>query len=192
MGFAMSTSDQVKPSRPNPDVLEILDEFWVMFLKNRSLCGYLPPSAIGMRRLMPGYYYDGSTPYESIIFKESVTPESRAAHNAVATWNNENFILRLWAILESNGFTKPIRGGAVRADHVRLLKELRQHFGHGSGRFDLSKPEHRRLHRDFARLFPDVASEERIPLSIDTVLEPMLLYCREYVAAVLALGDASA
>jgi len=190
MGVAMCMNDDLKPSPPNPDVLDILDDFWEMFLKNRSLCGYLPTSAIGMRRLMPGGYYDQATPYEAIIFKESVTVESRAAHNAVATWNNENFVLRLWAILESNGFTKPIREGAARADYVRLLKRLRQHFGHGSGRLDLSKSDHRRIHRDLTSLFPDLDSEERIPLSIDTVLEPLFLRCREYAAAVLHLADA--
>ena len=181
----MCAEEHVAPSFPEPAVLATLDEFWDMFMKNRSLCGYLPMGAIGMRRLTPGGYYNDVTPYEAIIFKESVTLESRAAHNAVATWNNENFVIRLWAILESNGFTKPIRDGASRAEYVRLLKRLRQHFGHGSGCFDSSKADHRRLSRDLAALFPAVGSTEHLPLSIDVVLAPMFRYCREYAEAVL-------
>jgi hypothetical protein len=181
----MCACEAVNPSKPDPTVLSILDEFWDMFLRNRSLCGYIPLDAVGMRHLQPGDYYDVATPYEFIVFKEPITLESRAAHNAVATWNNENFMLRLWAILESNGFTKPLRESAARAGSVKVLKGLRQHFGHGSGRFDLSKPEHRRLNRDIAALFPVVGDAAGIPLSIDTVLEPMLAHCREYVQDVL-------
>jgi len=181
----MSDGVPVNPSKPDQAVFGILDEFWDMFRRNRSLCGYIPRGAVGMRHLQPGGYYDDATPYEFIVFKRPVTPESRVAHNAIATWNNENFLLRLWAILESNGFTKPIRESAAGSDHVKLLKRLRQHFGHGSGRFDPSKSDHLRLQRDIVKLFPGIGAAEGIPLSIDTVLEPMLVHCREYVQDVL-------
>ena len=187
----MGACQEPEPGIPDPAVLGLLDEFWQLFMRNRSLCGYMPVGAIGMSHFFPGGYYGEVTPYERIVFKEPVTPESRAYHNAIATWNNENFMLRLWAILESNGFTKPIRESAASAEYVKLLKRLRQHFGHGSGRFDQSKADHLRLRRKLIELFPAVASSEGIALSIDTVLEPMRERCYEYAEDVLRRkGDA--
>ena len=177
---------RVETATPDPTVVQTLDEFWPLFVNSRSLCGYLPEELVGATAITPGPFYQDSTPYEFITLKAPLDCQARDAHNRVATWTNENCLIRLWAILESNGYTKPIREKARRSEAVKLLKRLRQHFAHGSGLYDDTKSAHRSLRRGVLRQFPVPGDPLGIPLNIDLVLTPMFLACKEYVNDVLA------
>lgn len=178
---------RAETATPDPTVVKTLDEFWLLFVNSRSLCGYLPEWLIGAISIKPGPYYQGSTPYKYITLKAPLDCQTRDAHNRVANWTNENCFIRLWAILESNGYTKPIRENAQRSKEVKLLKGLRQHFAHGSGHYDDTKSPHRSLRRQVLRQFPVPGDPPGIPLNIDLVLNPMFLACKEYVSDVLFL-----
>jgi hypothetical protein len=176
---------RVETAIPDLTVVQTLDEFWPLFVNSRSLSVYLPKEGIGATVFRPGPFYQASTPYDLISLKTPLDGQIRDAHNRIATWTNENCLIRLWAILESNGYTKPIREKARRSEAVKLLKQLRQHFAHGSGRYDDSNPDHRSLRRKVLKQFPVPDDPPDIPLNIDLVLEPMFLACKEYVKDVL-------
>jgi hypothetical protein len=156
-----------------------------MFVNSRSLCGYLPEEALGARSFSPGPFYEEGTPYLRITLKEPLTPEVREAHNRIGGWTNQNGLIRLWAVLESHGFTKPIRRGAAESETVSLLKRLRQHYAHGSGLYDDHKRDHRKLRRDLLKAFPVPGDPTGIPLDINRVLAPLFAGCRRYVDDVL-------
>ena len=176
---------QPENSTPNPTAIQALDEFWPMFQNSRSLCGYLSESLLGANYFIPGPFYQEETPYACVQLKKTLTDDVRQAHNRIGAWTNENCLVRLWAILESHGYTKPIREHAEGADTVKLLKQLRQHFAHGTGLYDDHKKAHQKLRRDLLRAFPLPGDPQGIPLDIDRVLLPMFKRCRQYVDDVL-------
>lgn len=172
-------------SEPDPAVVDVLHEFWPMFVNSRSLSVYLPESLLDSERFAPGPFYCATTPYSYVQLKTPLSPEIRTAHNRIGAWTNENFLIRLWAILESHGFTKPIRANARGSDAVRLLKRLRQHFAHGTGLYGKRKRDHRKLRCDLLKLFSVPGEHDDIPTNIDYVMRPMFVGCLKYVDDVL-------
>ena len=179
-------------STPDPAVVQALNEFWPMFQNSRSLCCYLGRKGLGKASFVPAPFYQATTPYLLVRFKQPLSHAVRQAHNRIGGWTNENCLIRLWAILESHGFTKPIRENVNSSDTVKLLKRLRQHFAHGTGLYDKHKPRHRKLRRDLLHAFPVPKPNPReIPLDIDRVLKPMFESCRQYVDEVLRREQAA-
>lgn len=176
----------VEQSTPDPAIRDALRDLWPLFVDARSLCVYLPRDAVGWTRFAPGPFYEQEAPYAYVELKAPMTREALAAHNQIAAWTNQNFPIRLWAILESHGFTKPIRDSAQHADTVRFLKKLRQHFAHGSGAYDSSKKRHAELQSELLRLFDVHPGHDPLPLNIESVLQPMYERCVRYVEDVLA------
>ncbi len=176
---------KIDRSTPNGAVISALDDFWPMFINNRSLCCYLPEKMLGVDRFIPGNFFQATTPYSHVQFQAPLTVEVRLMHNRIGAWANENCLIRLWAILESHGFTKPIREDVRNFEIVKLLKRLRQHFAHGTGIYDDSKKGHRKLRKDLLNVFPVPGNPSEIPLDIDCVLLPMFKYCSQYVDDVL-------
>jgi len=168
----------------NPAVVQVLHEFWPMFVNSRSLCVYLAEDLLGEEGFAPGNFYKETTPYSYVKLRAPLSLDVRTAHNRIGSWTNENCLIRLWAILESHGFTKPIRD-AQGCEAVGLLKRLRQHFAHGTGLYDKHKPNHRRLRSDLLKMFTVPGDSEEIPTNIDCVLRPMFERCNEYVEDVL-------
>ena len=175
-----------RQSKPDPTALDVLLDFRRMFVNSRSLSVYLPEKCNGSSTFAPGKFYRATTPYSGVQFKAPLTEKVRLEHNRIGAWANENFLIRLWAILESRGFTKPIRTGVRGTAEVRLLKCLRQHFVHGTGIYNDGKKEHRKLRCDLLKLFPVPGDHDGIPTNIDYVMVPMYERCLEYVKDVLA------
>ena len=183
----MSKCVEITEAVPDPAVRQALEEFWPMFFNSRSLCVYLPEKMIGREYFAPGTFYCATSPYNYVQLKVPLSEQVRSEHNRIAAWTNENFFIRLWAILASHGFTKPIRSGIRGSAEVKLLKKLREHFAHGSGQYDKRKQEHRNLHKELRKLFTVPDEHDGIPTNIDTVLEPMYKRCLDYVEDVLNL-----
>lgn len=166
-----------------------------MFVNSRSLSVYLPEKCNGESTFAPGEFYRATTPYSYVQLKAPLTEKVRQEHNSIGAWINENFLIRLWAILESRGFTKPIRTNVRGTAEVQLLKDLRQHFAHGTGLYNDRKLEHRNLRRDLLKSFPVPGDIDGLPTNIDYVMVPMYERCLEYVQDVLAAeaseGDGS-
>jgi hypothetical protein len=172
-------------STPDSAINAVLDEFWPMFVNSRSLCSYITESLVGAKSLVPGAFYQETTPYLCVVLKEPLTPQVLAQHNRIGGWTNENCLIRLWAVLESHGFTKPIRPAAAKSTTVKLLGRLRQHFAHGSGAYDETKRRHRKLRRDLLEAYPVPGNPGGIPTDINQVLKPIFDDCRVYVRDVL-------
>jgi hypothetical protein len=135
-------------------------------------------------------FYQSETPYLNIQLKTPLSESVRRSHNEIAEWTNQNCLIRLWAILESHGFTQPIRKDAIHADTIDLLRRLRHHFAHGTGRYDDEKPAHRKLREKVLATFDMSRLKTEIPLDIDRVLKPMFERCQAYVEDVLSHQNA--
>ena len=158
--------------KPDSRVMDALDDLGAMYTASRAFLPYIPESVIGEK----DYEIEGMRWHRL----HPITPEQRAKHNQAANWNNENFVIRLWAVLESHGFKGTKES---RTKPIQLLYELRCHFAHGRGRDD---KERQRLRGCVMREFNvQNASPGVIPLDKDRVLKRMLELARKYVRGVL-------
>jgi hypothetical protein len=109
--------------------------------------------------------------------------------NDIAHWINENFILRLFAVLESHGcFTGSFRTDLDGYEEMDILRRLRNKIGHGSGRYDPSDGDKRKLYERLVRHFsvdPTSYLEDtsKYPLAVNQVLVPLAKACEKYAVA---------
>ena len=179
LGKPCKPGDPSAGLKPDPKAMDALCELWDTYRANRSLSVYLDESDLGSKSIAPGAFYNG--PYASVQLREPLSRATLELHNHIGNWNNENFIIRLWAILDSHGFkgTKD-----TRPEEIQLLYDLRCHFAHGRNQ---DEKERRKLRCCLICLFENLENTpiDCIPLDIDNVLEPMLQRCEEYIQDVL-------
>lgn len=110
-------------------------------------------------------------------------------------WVNEAFIIRLCAVLEAHhvvGGGKSLDRSLPGWKRVDLCRRLRNKFAHATG--EIHDQDSRTLDAEIKREFglgnQESIFEGRFILSKDAVLQPMLLSCRQYACALLALETA--
>jgi hypothetical protein len=108
--------------------------------------------------------------------------------NNLAHWLNENFVLRLFAVLESNGLYRAGIKDLDGRDELDITRRLRNMIGHG-GLYDPDDAEKRRLYDRIVQHF-HVDSQSYLddptvyPLGVGQVLVPLARGCQRYVVAV--------
>lgn len=175
--------------------IEAIDSLWKAFFLTRSLFPRMDESLAesGAQWWEPPGFYDES-PYLLIVSKWPVTDADVAENNRVAHWLNENFLIRLYAILEVFDVVKIDRPEAPGYDQYKVVRALRNKLAHGSsGRYDKSKSEDREALERLKRICPEFTPPERyggrFDLSISAVLWPLVVGVREYAAHVLELTE---
>lgn len=163
---------------------ESIDQQIELLLRARAVFPFMPPEAVGKAEFATGLVYAAAGHRATITFSPRLSNEERLARNAVGHWINQNFIVRLWAIMDSSGTTKPIRHKVDGAEEVDLVRRLRHQISHSSGRLDANKPEQLKLQEALARWAEadaeSLASDE-FPVSIDSVLLPLAGACKRYL-----------
>ena len=167
-------------------ILKEMDILW----RNHNHCrSYFPRTSIEHcgeteRGTAPWYRAQGFNPI--IHFDRRLNEEDVQKIHEIAHFMNQNFIVRLWAIVDSHdiscdkGHTNHSIPGWKAMD---ILSRLRNVIGHESGRYDSDNKYHQKLLKDMRRHFPKIPKEERnlFPLSISEVLFPLFLECKGYV-----------
>jgi len=176
--------EQAPGSKPDPRVWEALERLERSMDWTRWLVPYLEPGRIG-KGCLAARGRPSNAPL--LVFPQGVSTPIRQRHNEAANVANENFLIRLYAILERHGFTRPIDDNADNAEIVKLLKDLRNYYAHGSGVYDPRNSEHEELRTAVVTSFDDLenVSEDVIPLDVDRVLGEFLKRCRKYVKDVM-------
>jgi hypothetical protein len=166
-------------------IYEEIDILW----KNINHCrGYFPcvsDESVGAKVLLtPPYYQDQGI---NIIhsFEDPLTVEKKNEINEVGHWINQNFIIRLCALMES--FHMLSKGIDINfhlngSEHLNIVRRLRNRFAHSSGRFNPDDKEDlktMKLMRDNLNISIDGRTDW--PLAISTVIEKLLEGCRLYV-----------
>jgi len=176
-----------------PTAIETIDSLWRSHYNARSLFPRMDAALAdsGQDGWSPPSFYDES-PYLLVTMKQPISAADVEFNNYVAHWMNENFIIRLYAILQAYDVAKVDAPNASGYDEYKIVRRLRDKLAHGSsGRYDASDKNDRdalerlrRVGRGFVE--PD-DYDGRFDLSISGVLFPLLLGCRDYAAAVLGL-----
>jgi hypothetical protein len=108
----------------------------------------LSTDLVGHTEFPTPHYYGNMGLSVWFRFSSPLTSEFITEFNDLARWINQNFVLRLYAVLELNGLisqTIRIRPDIEGHNEVDILRRLRNSFGHGSGRYDPTDVGKRRL-----------------------------------------------
>ena len=124
-------------------------------------------------------------------FAEPLTAERIDEINEIGHWINQNYVVRLCALLEAHNVisrTRSINADLDGHDEVDILRRLRNEFAHTEGWYNPTGPEQRRLQNRLIEHFslepenhPEASDKFRIP--IDEVLVPLTEGCKRYVQA---------
>ena len=120
-------------------------------------------------------------------FDQPLTEERIHKNHEIGHWINQNVIVRLCALLESYHILskticidKSLRGWK----DLDLLRRLRNHFAHGSGKYDSNDGEQRKLAQELIchfKLGNNLEDLTGFPLPIDEVIHPLFEGCKKYV-----------
>jgi hypothetical protein len=172
-------------------VVRQIDEQIQYLHRARALFPRLSTDLIGHTEFPTPRYYEDMGLGVWFRFSSPLTSEFIMEFNDLAHWINQNFVLRLYAVLESNGLISPtirIRPDIEGHNEVDIIRRLRNTFGHGSGRYDPADAEKRELFERIVSHFDlevgeDSEHEGKYPLSISEVLIPLAEGCRRYAAS---------
>jgi hypothetical protein len=171
--------------KPKADTLKELDLLWNLFNQCRSHFPATSNENVGQQVIPTAPYYVRQGFQVTMCFNSPLVEKDIKNLNRIGHWLNQNFVVRLVALLQSHGvirYGSNIDTSAPGGAEVKLLRDLRDVFAHTAGGFKRQKKEHRKLLRELTTRFALNASEcPDFPLGIGEVLEPLYLGCRAYV-----------
>jgi hypothetical protein len=97
----------------------------------------------------------------------------RDYNNSIGHFLNQNFLLRLFAVLQYHGIYDGF--DKTRYKKLQILKQLRNEFGHGLGTYNPTSPKDKKLMKNIVTEFnlPDIDYSD-FPISIDTVINEIV------------------
>jgi hypothetical protein len=120
-----------------------------------------------------------------VTLPEKKTERWNQAAKGIGTWLNQNFVIRLYGILDSKG----IRKIKDKPDIIKLIEKLRPNVGaHSTGRRISKKSDHKTATNLINSLFEKNYKVDEIDsyiLSVDTVLEPMKNQLIDYIKSLI-------
>jgi hypothetical protein len=159
--------------------------------RSRATFPYISPTVVGQTNFKTAPYYLVHGHHITFTFDTPITEATRKEVNEVGYWINQNFMMRLYAVLEAGR----IVGNRIRIEddldgckEIKLLRWLRNKFSHGSGAYKATVAEDRKLREALIELFnvsdrepPD--SSGWFPIPIKGVLMKLADGCERYVRA---------
>jgi len=128
----------------------------------------------------PSFYKKNGFSFKVVIAEPKSKRWLKAA-NGVSNWLNQNFIIRLYGILDS----KNIRKTENKPEIIQLIETLRPKVGaHTTGSHSPHKSVLKKATQLINSLFNAGINENEVQnfeLSIDTVLEPMKVLLIKYI-----------
>lgn len=172
----------------NQDAIDAVNRVWVLTVKARALCPWIPDNAVGGTGYYSAPWYQARGEVYLVSWPHELKPEEVNELREVGGFINRSFIISLAAVLEEHGIVPsgespdPSKEGG---EHVTLIKLLRNRFAHGEWEFDSTKPKHVETRELIEKLFPDEASRGKgFVTSIDEILEPLKDNAILYIKAV--------
>lgn len=191
-GCRRKRRDEIKPVIDPASLLSEIDLFLDYLLRSRSLFPHMDESMVGADAFVTAPFYVARGYDVHFRFSTPLSRDEIERINQIGHWHNQNYIVRLAALLESRHVfsnRKRIDRSVPGAAEIDVLRRLRNVVAHSSGRYDPTKSRHRQVYRRVQDLFhtagdPRTATE--FPLDIDRVLLPITDAVRRYVQSLAA------
>jgi hypothetical protein len=178
---------------PNPaEICARMDSCWSTFAEARQYFPYIDPKLINVGPFEIAINVTGITHPVILSFPQGITAAERDKHQTVANWLNQNLVVRLYSILDHCGIVgdnTPINQSLPGWKAVDLVRRLRNVFGHTQGIYNSGDASHVKLVTEICTYAgQQIPNPTSFPLSIDTILTPLLRDCKEYVHALCKIG----
>lgn len=177
---------------PSQSVAAEIDDQISHLHRTRSVFPRLGRHLAGSTCFEAPAYYRQLGLHVQVELEQPMTVEFIDGLNEIAHWINENFVLRLYAVLESHGlFQQGIRDDVAGHDEMDILRRLRNKIGHGSGKYDPTDTDKRKLYERLVNHFgvdPQTYLEDatKYPLAVSQVLVPLAKACKDYAITATA------
>jgi hypothetical protein len=168
-----------------------IDQQLQRLLRSRSVFPHLHASLAGHRHARTAPFYISHGFNVAFDFGHPLSKDEIKALNDIGHWTNQNFIVRLCAVLEDGGLLG--NGVSIRRDcpgneEVDLLRRLRNVVAHTDGVYDPSNATHKTLYDRLISHFKLAPNEHpetdgKFPIPIDEVLLPLAKRCKAYADA---------
>ncbi len=169
------------------EALKAIDKLKNDYLTCKKMFPYMSRDLIGKRGAATAPYYSGSTMPVVFHYLETVTEELVKQSNEAGHWINQNAIVRLCSILEFFGYLSnsiPIDKSVQHAKSVDIVRRLRNKIVHKNGCYDSTDGDDIKLKdemTEYLQLGDKVNTLNEFPMSIDSVILPLIYQCREYI-----------
>ena len=173
------------------NIISQIDEQLEFLHHCRAVFPYLPEEFEGELRFKTAPYYQNLGFKYIFEFSSPLTLKFITDFNYISHWINQNFVVRLYAVLESNKLISPstkIRSDLEGHEEVDIVRRLRNIFGHSSGNYDPKESEQKKLFYRIQNHF-NLSKDEmsklkgKFPLPIDQILRPLAEGCKRYAVA---------
>lgn len=162
-----------------------IDELYGMFRSVRWIIQYVGPNYNGQKEVK----WNSRIPSNEILvtfnFDKPINEKTRTELNKISEYENQNFIVRLYALLQYEGlFNHGINKSLTGHQHVSFLEELRHQFAHKPGKFNPKNKKSKKLRLelfDFYKINPDDSLPDQFPLPKDIMIHPMVIGVKNYV-----------
>ena len=168
-----------------------IDQQLQRLLRSRSVFPHLRVSLAGHRHARTAPFYISHGFDVTFDFGHPLSSDEIKAINDIGHWTNQNFIVRLCAVLEDGGLLG--NGVSIRRDfpgneEVDLLRRLRNVIAHTDGVYDPSNATHKTLYDRLISHFKLAQNEHpetdgKFPIPVDEVLLPLANRCKAYADA---------
>lgn len=166
------------------NILDEMDVLWENLNQNRGYFPCVDDSSVGTTTLLTPPYYRNQGINIEHTFKEPLSVEKKDQMLRIGHWINENFIIRLCALMESYHMLS----SSIKIDftldgteQLNIVRRLRNRFAHSSGRYNPDDPDDLTTMKLMGKhLSISIDGRDAWPLAIDTVLEKLLDGCRKY------------
>ena len=171
-----------------------MDTLWTNLIKNRGYFPCVDDGSVGTKSLLtPPYYRDKGI---NIVhtFEEPLSIEIKDEILRIGHWINQNFIIRLCALIESYQLLSnviKIDFTLDGAEQLNIVRRLRNRFAHSSGRYNPDNNDDVKTMKLMGKnLGISIEGRTDWPLVIDTVLERLLEGCKLYAEEKLKTAPA--
>ncbi len=163
-------------------VLRDIDTLWDKFKQCRAHFPCVSKTMVGQKCVPTAPYYVAQGFQITYVLNQELTLEMVDQLNEIGHWLNQNFVFRLYAILDYHNVVNSIEQDIDGWKYVNVLRWLRRYFSHQSGHFDENEKEHQTTMQEINDLLGvNVDGHEDFPLPIDKVLHPLMEGCKRFV-----------
>jgi len=162
-----------------------IDGLYSMFRAVRWIIQYVGPEYEGQSEVKWKSRIPSNEFWVTYNFDKPMNGETISELNRISEYENQNFIVRLYALLEYEGLFKDgINDSLNGYKHVKFLKELRNQFAHKPGKFNPQNKNSKKLRLElfkFYKISPDDSLPDQVPLPKDKMIHPMVNGVKDYV-----------
>lgn len=155
------------------EILEQINSINFIFRKSRSAYPYLADKHIGKTGIV-------SFDRTEFHFIQPLSRETQIETNKIGHFLNQNFIVRLFAVLQYYGIFNNL--DEIKYKRLTILKGLRNKFGHSLGTYNPENSKDRKLLQQMIAVFNlPKKNYKDFPISVDTVINSVIQEAKQYV-----------